>query len=112
MLILPELKGSCYCYKFELSTAGFDFTPFTSNIIFGPHDREACTSVNIINDDVSNEIPEEFQVSFLVMQQDQEGMEVVNLISTVTIIDDDVGKRANCNQLLHLNHTTVPSYIL
>ena len=74
--------------------AGSDFIPLTSNIVFGPLDREVCTKVDIINDDIINEIPEEFEVSFRVIQP-VEGIEVPNTISTVTIIDDDVGKRAS-----------------
>lgn len=61
----------------------------TSTVTFGERDRQSCTVVEIINDDVSNEVPEVFQVNFLL---DEPGTNIVNPISMVTIIDDDVGK--------------------
>ena len=66
----------------------------TSTITFGPQDRESCTEVEIINDDVTDEAPELFQVDFLVSQPDELGMTVVTPVSNVTIIDDDVGECA------------------
>ena len=64
-----------------------------STITFGARDREACTEVEILNDDVTNEAPEVFSVEFKVLlEQDEPSMNIINPSSTVTIIDDDVGK--------------------
>ena len=73
-------------------TAGSDFRPSSSTITFGPFDRELCTRVDIINDAITNESPEVFEVNFTLTQSSEQGMEVVNPISMVTIIDDDVGE--------------------
>lgn len=50
----------------------------------------------IIDDAVANELPEVFQVNFILSQQDQQGSEIINPVSMVTIIDDDVGEFVNC----------------
>ena len=83
-----DISKRTHCSTLALSVAGSDFRPSTSTITFGPLDRESCTEVDIINDEVENEVPEVFEVHFMVMQ----GMEFINPISTVTIIDDDVGE--------------------
>lgn len=44
---------------------------------------------------MANEPPEVFQVNFI-LSQDQQGSEIVNPVSMVTIIDDDVGEFENC----------------
>lgn len=48
--------------------------------------------VQIVDDATANEPPEVFQVNFILSQQDQQGSELINPVSMVTIIDDDVGE--------------------
>ena len=61
--------------------------------VFGRLDRELCTLVEIIDDNVRNEIPEVFEVDFILFQPDELGNNVIaNPISTITIVDNDVGK--------------------
>ena len=73
-------------------TAGSDFSPKNDTITFGELDRELCTYyVEIINDNIRNEAPEVFEVNFLVSEGNEDGIEIVNPVSLVTIIDDDTG---------------------
>ena len=72
-------------------TAGSDFSPKNDTITFGELDRESCTGVEIINDNIRNEAPEVFEVNFLVSEENEDGIEIVNPVSLVTIIDDDTG---------------------
>ena len=62
-----------------------------ATITFGELDRESCTDVEIINDNIGNEAPEVFEVNFLVSEENENGTEIVNPVSMVTIIDDDTG---------------------
>ena len=65
----------------------------TTTSVFGRLDRELCTLVEIIDDNVRNEIPEVFEVDFILFQQDELGDNVIaNPISTITIVDNDIGK--------------------
>lgn len=75
-----------------------------STIAFGEQDRESCMDVQIFNDAVPNELPEVFQVNFTLSQQDELGSELINPVSMVTIIDDDVGEWLFCFLYLASSH--------
>ena len=46
------------------TAAGADFVAVNSTISFSPTEQEACTTVEIIDDDIPNEPPEQFLLEF------------------------------------------------
>ena len=69
-----------------ISIAGADFVAANTTILFSPTENEVCTEVEIIDDDVPNEQPEQFILDITVNPQTNVPVPPV----PVTILDNDV----------------------
>ena len=67
------------------STAGSDFVAVNKTVFFSPTEGEVCVTLEIIDDNVTNELPEHFILNFSV---DQMGLTLPPV--SITILDNDV----------------------